>query len=115
MLYNLSRMAIQEDRVEEVTSKPLKRSRQRGPKPILASTSSRKGQETESKAFVMSSLRRILGYFWECKNLTVCCTNMKLSWIKRPLMKAVWLGETITLRRHANLLARIFVTSLAKL
>ena len=65
--------------VEEDTNRAHKMSRHLEPKPNLPNTSGRNDQDTESKALVMSNLCRILGCFWECKNLTVCWTNIKFS------------------------------------
>jgi hypothetical protein len=101
--------------VEEEVSRPLSMSLHILPKPSFSVTSSKKAQETESKAFEISNFKRILDCFCECRNLDVCCTNIKLSEINLPLIKALWLEETIPSSRSANLLVIIFVTSFAKL
>jgi hypothetical protein len=93
--------------VEEEVSKPLSMSLHILPKPSFSRTSSKKAQETESKAFEISNFKIILGCFCECRNLAVCCTNIKLSWINRPLINALWLEETIPSSRPANLLATL--------
>lgn len=101
--------------VEEEASRPLRMSCQRIPNPSFCSTSNRKLQETESKALEMSSLRSIRGCLCWCRNFAVCCTNMKLSWMNLPLIKALWLCDTSPCNWLASLFARIFVMSLAKL
>jgi hypothetical protein len=53
--------------VNEVAKSPLKMLHQICPNPNFLSTSRRQAQETESKAFVISSLRRILG--WRCSDV----------------------------------------------
>jgi hypothetical protein len=58
--------------VEEDVRRPLNMSLQILPKPSFSRTSNRKIHETESKALEMSSFKRILGCFWECKNLAIC-------------------------------------------
>jgi len=78
--------------VEEVARSPLTISHQIGPKPRFCITSNKKGQDTESNALVISSFRRIRACFCWCRNFVVCCTSMKLSRMKRPLMKALWFG-----------------------
>lgn len=95
--------------VDEVASKPLRTSLQICPKPSFCNTSKRKGQETESKALVMSSL-----FCW-WSNLAVCCTSMKLSCINLAFMKALCLRETKLCSFQANLFASIFVINLTML
>jgi hypothetical protein len=79
--------------VEEDANRPHRMSRHLEPKPILSRTSRRNGQDTESKALVMSSLSSNLGCFWECKNLVVCWTNIKLSCMNRFLNKSTLIGR----------------------
>ena len=100
--------------VEEVARRPLMISRHTCPKPNICSTSKRKGQDTESNALVISSFRRIRACFCWCRNFVVCYTNMKLSKMKCPLMKALWFGVIILSSRPASLFAISFVRSLAK-
>ena len=88
---------------------------QRLPNPKWAKTSRRNGQETESNAFVMSNLRRRRGSLRLCKNLAICCTRRKMSWMHLPRTNALWLVETKEFSIGAKRLARILVTSLAKL
>jgi hypothetical protein len=101
--------------VEEVASNPLIISHQLVPKPNFLMTSRRKAQETESNAFEMSSLRSKQGYFCWWRNRAVCCTNIKLSWMNRFLMKADRFRDTITCILPTNILAKTLVTSLVKL
>jgi hypothetical protein len=65
-------------------SSPLSMFLQILPNPSFSRTSSKKPQETESKAFEISNFKRILGCFCECRNLDICCTNIKLSWMNPP-------------------------------
>lgn len=88
-------------------------SHQTGPKPKCCITYNKKGQETESKAFVISNFKRILASLCWCNNLAVCWTSMKLSKIDRPLMKALWLWDTILSRCPESLLAISLVMSFA--
>ena len=69
------------------------RSRHLGPKPLFCKISNRKAQETESNALEMSNFGRIRGCFYWWRNLAVCWTRMKLSWMQRPLTNALWLAE----------------------
>jgi len=101
--------------VDEDARSPLMMSHQITPKPIFLRTSRRNGQDTESKGFMISSLRRIWGCFCWWSNLAICWTSMKLSWMNLFFMKALRLLETIWSRWEASLFARIFVINLAKL
>ena len=101
--------------VEEVAKSPLIISRQIGPKPRFCNTSSKKGQETVSKALVISSFNKKHAYFCWCRNLVVCWTNMKLSSINWSLIKALWFGETNWSNRPASLFVRSFVKEWTKL
>jgi hypothetical protein len=47
--------------------------------------------------------------------LAVCCNNIKLSCMKRPLMKVLWTGGTNSYSFGARQLANNFVINLAKL
>lgn len=85
------------------------------PKPRCLRTSNRNGQETESKALEMSSLNKRLADFRLCRQRAVCCANMKLSQIKRPLIKALWLREPNSCNRLARQFANSLVKFLAKL
>lgn len=87
----------------------------RAPNPRWARTASKTAQNTESKAFVMSSLSRRLGVPRRCRNLAVCWTRRTLSWIHRPRIKALWFGEIMESNLGARPLARILVIKLPKL
>jgi hypothetical protein len=78
-------------------------------------TSRRKGQDTELKALVISSLSINLGCLCWWRNLVVCWTNMKLSWMKRPLMKPFWFDHTKSLSLNAKRIVISLVISFAKL
>ena len=108
-------MPLRVTRVDEEPRIALIRSRHLGPKPLLCKISNRKTQETESNALEMSNFGRIRGCFYWWRNLAVCWTRMKLSWMQRPLTNALWLAETIALSLLASQLAISLVTSLAKL
>lgn len=58
------------------------------PKPNACSVFSRKGQATVSNALEMSSLSSTFGILFLCRYTTALWTNLKLSWIVRPRMKA---------------------------
>ena len=111
----LPQLSIEQYRVEAERSRQQTISRQRLPKPKWDMTSRRNGQEIESKAFVMSSLSRRRGSLRLCKNLAIYCTRRKLSWMHLPRTNALWLVETKEFSLGAKRLARILVTSLAKL
>ena len=83
--------------------------------PMNSSSSRRNAQETVSKAFAMSTFRRMDGRLTECRSRQVSWTVRKLSRMLHPRMKALWLGRTSASRSLASRLARHFATSLAKL
>ena len=78
-------------------------------------TSSRNGQATKLKAFAMSTFSNTEANFLLCSQRHANCTALKLSWIDRSLMKALWLGTTISLSLGAIRLARHLANSLLKL
>ena len=86
-------MPLRITRVDEEPRIALIRSRHLGPKPLFCKISNRKAQETESNALEMSNFGRIRGCFYWWRNLAVCWTRMKLSWMQRPLTNALWLAE----------------------
>ena len=59
------------------------------PKPKCCRTSSKKGQDTESKAFAMSIFNMTEGRRDPCSALQDKRTARKLSWMHRPLMNAL--------------------------
>jgi hypothetical protein len=59
--------------------------------PKCCSMSSKNGQATESKVWVMSTLSSRLGRFIACSSLAEPWINLKLSWMALPLMKALCL------------------------
>lgn len=66
-------------------------------KPMCSKTSSRKGQAMESNAFAMSTFSKTAANFLTWSHRHASYTALKLSWIERSLMKALWLGDTISL------------------
>jgi hypothetical protein len=102
-------------RVEEVQSSRLIRLHQIRPKPKCCNMSSKNGQDIESKALEISNFSRMWGSFVWCKDLVSCCASRKLSCILLPLIKTLWLIETILGRWGANRAASTLVTNLAKL
>lgn len=86
-----------------------------GPKPSVCNTCRRKGQDTVSNALEMSSLSRMLGFFFLCRHFAACSTNLKLPCMDLCLMKALWFRSTRFCISGANQLANNFATNLAKL
>jgi hypothetical protein len=74
---------------EEVVKTMLIYSLHFGPNTNLSITSSRYAQETESKAFAMSSLTKRARVFFLWNSLIRLCTSTKLSWMHLFLMKAL--------------------------
>jgi hypothetical protein len=73
--------------------------------PIVVRRSRRKTHPKESKALVRSILNMILGNFRPDSDHAMPRTYLKLSWIRRPLIKALWFGEMRVGRWGAKLLA----------
>lgn len=67
---------------------------QRQPKPMCWSASSRNVQDTVSKDFTMSILSCTHSERLACSALYKRRTALKLSWMQRPLMNALWLRLT---------------------
>lgn len=65
-----------------------------GPKPRYRRTSKRNCQETESKAFAMSILKRMAGTLRWCSVRIDCWTSIKLYKIDRPAMNVLWFVST---------------------
>ena len=63
----------------------------------------------------MSNLSITRGSLSPCSNLTVCWTNIKLSWMHRFRMKAHWLLSTSDAALGASLDANVFATNLVKM
>jgi hypothetical protein len=79
-----------------------------GPDPNFCSTSKRYAQETESKAFAMSSLMKRALVFFLLNYLMRLCTRIKLSGMHLFFMKALWFEDTNLDSLRASLLARTF-------
>jgi hypothetical protein len=76
-----------------------------GGNPICRRISKINDQDMESKARAMSAFNRIEAFLM-CNAFAVVWTSLKLSWIKRPLMKAFWLRCTNSSSPSDNLHAR---------
>jgi hypothetical protein len=84
----------------------------RWPKPSLSNTSSTYSHQTLSKAFVISSLSNSICVFTWWKWFVPPLIYWKLSWILRPLIKALRLWDTSLSRCGASRFAKIFASSL---
>lgn len=62
--------------VDVVESKLERRLRQESPNPKCFNTSKRNDHETESKVSEMSSFKKMLGVFFLCSSLIICCTSI---------------------------------------
>ncbi|KAK8459613.1 hypothetical protein SEVIR_2G172401v4 [Setaria viridis] len=85
------------------------------PNPIAARTCNMNGQLTVSNALEMSSLKSRVAFFLRCNVLAACSMNLKLSWMDRLWMKALWLVLMRRCSSGARRFARSLATSLPKL
>ena len=84
-------------------------------KPICCKRERMYSQRTELKVFEMSSFKSSIGVLLLSNRLAIFHTYMKLSWMLRPLIKALWLLEMICCIAGASLSAKIFASSFVML